>query len=86
MLLVPCPHCGDRDESEFDYGGRAIDSPALQADLTQWHEAIHLPDSIESNVTEIWFHTAGCECWIKLQRNIHTHEFQNPVISNKGHT
>ena len=24
MLLIPCPHCGPRDESEFTYGGPAV--------------------------------------------------------------
>ncbi len=23
MLLIPCPNCGPRDETEFHYGGQA---------------------------------------------------------------
>ena len=23
MLLIPCPHCGERDETEFRCGGEA---------------------------------------------------------------
>lgn len=23
MLLIPCPYCGDRPETEFSYGGEA---------------------------------------------------------------
>ena len=76
MLLIPCPHCGERDESEFDYGGRAINLPDLDANLTSWHEAIHLSQSDEPVINEVWFHSAGCECWIQLKRDSRTHEFQ----------
>ena len=34
MLLIPCPHCGPRDESEFDYGGRALRLPDLEVAST----------------------------------------------------
>ncbi|MFT5115187.1 MAG: heterotetrameric sarcosine oxidase delta subunit [Parasphingorhabdus sp.] len=77
MLLIPCPHCGERDESEFDYGGRATDFPELQANQSVWYRAIHLSDVNEVIVNEVWFHAAGCECWIEVQRNIRTHEFQS---------
>ena len=75
MLLIPCPHCGERDENEFDYGGRAIDFPDLTADSANWHEALHLPVANNNIVEEVWFHTAGCECWIRLRRDIRNHDF-----------
>ena len=86
MLLIPCPHCGERDECEFAYGGHAVDFPELQADLSAWHHAIHLADISDDNVTEVWFHADGCECWILLQRNIRTHEFHelNKLDQSQG--
>jgi heterotetrameric sarcosine oxidase delta subunit len=74
-MLIPCPHCGNRDENEFDYGGRAVDLPELSADASQWHQALHLPDTGKNIVDEYWFHAAGCECWISLQRCLSTHVF-----------
>jgi heterotetrameric sarcosine oxidase delta subunit len=76
MLLIPCPHCGERDESEFNYGGRVADFPELQADMSTWYRAIHLPDVNDPIVNEVWFHASGCECWIQVKRDIRTHEFQ----------
>ena len=75
MLLIPCPHCGERDESEFDYGGRALELPALDASLQQWHEALHLGDRSGTCAEEFWYHAAGCERWIRLHRRLSDHSF-----------
>jgi heterotetrameric sarcosine oxidase delta subunit len=75
MLLIPCPHCGERDESEFDYGGRAVALPRLNATTDEWHQALHLGNNNEDCVDEYWYHYAGCECWIRLRRNLSNHDF-----------
>ena len=75
MLLIPCPHCGPRDESEFHYGGRATALPELNATPSSWHEAVHLRQPVNAELQEYWFHSAGCEQWIKLQRDPATHAF-----------
>jgi sarcosine oxidase subunit delta len=74
MLLIPCPHCGARDESEFDYGGRAIAFPALDATLQAWHQAVHLGCDGERTAEEYWYHAAGCERWIQVTRDLLSHE------------
>ena len=75
MLLIPCPHCGERDESEFDYGGRALALPALDATTREWHQALHLGNDSEDCADEYWYHSAGCERWIRLRRNLSNHVF-----------
>ena len=75
MLLIKCPWCGERDESEFDYGGRALDWPALDAGRDAWHTALHLGNEDAPTVDELWYHGAGCERWIRLRRDLSTHEF-----------
>jgi heterotetrameric sarcosine oxidase delta subunit len=75
MLLIPCPHCGDRDEVEFDYGGRALDWPSLDAGLNAWHATAHLGNDNAEVVEELWYHGAGCERWIRLRRHLSTHQF-----------
>ena len=83
MLLIPCPHCGERDEAEFDYGGRAIDWPALDADQNAWHQAIHLGNDAANIVEESWYHAAGCERWIRLRRHLATHRFVDNDTGNR---
>ena len=75
MLLIPCPNCGERDESEFDYGGRAISYPELSASSAEWHRVVHLRDNPQGQIEEFWYHASGCECWIRLSRDLVTHEF-----------
>ncbi|MFT5506391.1 MAG: sarcosine oxidase delta subunit, partial [Gammaproteobacteria bacterium] len=41
MLLITCPYCGERDQSEFVHGGRKVEFPALEAGAAEWHQAIH---------------------------------------------
>lgn len=74
MLLIPCPNCGERDESEFDYGGRAISYPELTASQAEWHQVIHLRENPRGEIEEYWYHAGGCECWIRLSRDLLTHE------------
>jgi heterotetrameric sarcosine oxidase delta subunit len=86
MLLIPCPHCGDRDESEFDYGGPALHFPELSADIAEWYRTVHEPEIDESELDELWFHAAGCGCWIKTRRNIRTHTFQDSTQDKRRQT
>ena len=82
MLLIPCPNCGARDESEFDYGGPAIALPTLEASTSDWHQALHLSSTTDQWVDEHWYHSAGCECWIRIRRNLVTHEIDDVVTSH----
>lgn len=77
MLLIPCPHCGPRDESEFSYGGAARPLPALDGKTTtqDWHEALHLRKNSKGPISELWYHGDGCECWITVTRDTASHRF-----------
>ena len=46
MLRIPCPHCGERDYTEFRYGGDATKvRPAHgSGDLKTWHDHVFLLD------------------------------------------
>ena len=77
MLLIPCPNCGERDESEFDYGGIAIQYPALDELVSEWHKVLHQRDYSTETIEELWYHQSGCESWFKVRRNLITHEFES---------
>jgi len=75
MLLVPCPWCGDREEVEFWYGGRAeIAYPAEPASLTdeEWAEWLFFRDNPKGTFRERWVHTHGCRRWFDLERDTAT--------------
>ncbi|MDN5877601.1 MAG: sarcosine oxidase subunit delta, partial [Brevibacterium sp.] len=48
MLLIDCPHCGPRDETEFHYGGQAhVAYPADPHALSdrEWAEFLFYRDN-----------------------------------------
>jgi heterotetrameric sarcosine oxidase delta subunit len=81
MLLIPCPYCGGRDESEFSYGGPAIKYPDVERSVSieSWHRVLHLSDNSATVIREYWYHGAGCECWIEINRDLETHEITSPA-------
>ena len=77
MLLIGCPWCGDRDETEFHYGGQAhIARPKEPDALTdeEWADFLFMRDNPKGEFAERWMHSAGCRRWFNVRRNTVTHE------------
>ena len=74
MLILPCPHCGPRDHSEFRYGGDATKArPDLgEADAKPWHNHVFLFDNPKGAHKEFWQHVLGCRQWIVVERDTFT--------------
>lgn len=77
MIVIPCPHCGPRDEAEFAYRGDAtvtrpgedekfFDYVYTRANPRGWH-------------LEWWHHAAGCRAVLKVLRHTLTHEVRAAV-------
>ena len=76
MLLIPCPFCGPRNESEFAYGGPALaPRPADPAALSDaaWVEWLTVPPNPMGPVEERWWHARGCGRWLTVTRDTVTH-------------
>lgn len=72
MLLLNCPWCGPRDETEFHYGGQAhIDFPRNPAELDdrQWAEYVFYRDNPQGPFAERWMHATGCRRWFNALRD-----------------
>jgi len=79
MLLIPCPYCGPRDESEFTCGGEAhIARPAEPDRLSDadWADYLFMRDNPKGEFAERWFHTAGCRRWFNAVRSTVTYGFR----------
>ena len=75
MIRIKCPYCGERDHSEFTYGGDgSIVYPSLDAPTEEWVSAIFFRENIYGLQTETWHHTNGCRLWLKVKRSTITHE------------
>ncbi len=62
MLRIPCPFCGERDESEFHYGGepKPRPGPAEAVDDATWGAYLHDRGNAKGPHEEIWHHLGGC--------------------------
>lgn len=72
MLLIRCPWCGDRNETEFHYGGQAHvrhpeDPHAL--DDQEWGRYLFVRDNPRGEFAERWSHSAGCRRWFNIRRD-----------------
>jgi sarcosine oxidase subunit delta len=75
VLLIPCPWCGARAQSEFNYGGDAtLKRPAPDAPVEAWTAFVYQRDNPAGPHDELWFHGAGCRQWFRVRRDTRTHE------------
>jgi sarcosine oxidase subunit alpha len=77
MLLLDCPHCGPRDETEFHYGGQAhVAYPESPADLSdaEWAQYLFFRDNPKGPFAERWAHSAGCRKWFHVVRDTATYQ------------
>ncbi len=78
MLLIHCPWCGRRDESEFSYGGEAgITRPAEPDALTdeQWADYLFMRTNPRGRHRELWNHSSGCRRWFVAERDTVSYRF-----------
>lgn len=80
-MLIPCPHCGPRDSSEFTYLGDATRKrPELDnTDVEAWSAYVYERDNPKGQHQEFWHHLTGCRQWLVVERNTATHEVLSAV-------
>ena len=86
MLDIKCPHCGNRSQKEFAYGGDgSVKRPELSQNVSdeKWNEFLYLRKSPRGKHIELWHHVAGCRQWFKVQRNTVTHEIFQTTKMNE---
>lgn len=77
MLIIDCPFCGPRTESEFSYGGQAhvaYPEDPYALDDRQWAEYLFYRDNPRGAYAERWVHSTGCRKWFNAVRDTSTYE------------
>ena len=77
MLIITCPFCGPRDETEFINGGPAREQRATEPDAlsdSKWIDYLLVAPNPMGPVTEEWWHVMGCSRWFYVTRHTLTHE------------
>ena len=70
MLLITCPHCGPRPETDFAYAGEAhlVRNPAA-ADDEAWTAHLYLRSNPKGRQVERWRHAHGCGRYFNAVRD-----------------
>ena len=79
MLLIPCPNCGEREETEFHYGGAAhvpYPEDPFELDDQQWARYLFYRANPRGLLSERWSHAVGCRRWFNAVRDTVTYEFK----------
>jgi methylglutamate dehydrogenase subunit B len=75
MLRIPCPWCGERDETEFRYRGDASRArPAADAGLEAFNTFVFQRDNPCGWHVEWWLHVGGCRRLLRVVRHTLSHE------------
>ncbi|MBT3426277.1 MAG: sarcosine oxidase subunit delta [Gammaproteobacteria bacterium] len=77
MLLIKCPWCGSRAETEFSCGGEAdISRPVEPASLSDeaWADYLFMRKNTRGWHRELWNHSQGCRQWFVVERNTVTYQ------------
>ena len=86
MLLLTCPFCGERDESEFVFGGplRARREKLAGAGDTEWIAWLTVAPNPKGPVREKWCHAHGCGTWMTIERDTLTHRIISTGATSHG--
>lgn len=72
MLLIQCPWCGSRDQTEFSYHGEAHLKRAQdpqQLSEPQWGDYVFFRTNAKGLHYERWRHSHGCRRWFNAIRD-----------------
>lgn len=86
MLLIECPWCGPRAESEFTCGGEAdIARPVEPEKLSdrEWGDYLFMRKNPRGVHREQWLHAHGCRRWFVVTRD--TVSYQIHDYQKLGH-
>ena len=75
MLLIECPFCGIRDQSEFTNGGEAhVKRPDGSKEISdhEWGEYVFVRANPKGIFYERWVHSHGCRKWFNCVRDTST--------------
>jgi heterotetrameric sarcosine oxidase delta subunit len=76
MLLIVCPHCGPRNDSEFTYQGEPRVRPTPDTSPAVWRRYLYEETNAAGWATEQWFHAMGCRRFLHIERHTVTNEIR----------
>lgn len=76
MLLIKCPYCGSRPETEFAFRGEAhIARPGPEASGEDIADFLYVRSNTKGLMAERWRHVSGCGRYFNAVRHTVTDKF-----------
>ena len=71
MMVIACPFCGPRTESEFLWSGEPVRRPdaTVGGDGAALADLLYARDNVRGPHEELWWHKHGCRAWFRVRRN-----------------
>ena len=87
MHEIPCPWCGPRAQTEFEYccDASVVDERFDEESTGEALERVFIRDDYIGVHREIWQHVAGCRGWLRLERHNRTHEIRGAEPCRPDH-
>jgi len=84
-MRITCPVCGERPVSEFTYEGDAtVTMPALDASVEEWNAYVYDRENPRGPHAELWQHSQGCRCFVRVERDTVSHAISNVTLVGKA--
>ena len=73
-FLLTCPNCGDREVTDFSFGGEAIPRPKSKPSERELNVYNYFRRNVAGVQREWWYHRSGCRAWFLADRDTTTNE------------
>ena len=83
-MLIPCPHCGLRSHEEFATLGEVRGPRPSTADAAAFADYVYLRTNQPGLHREHWFHAAGCQAWLVVERDTQTHAIHGAWLAGSA--
>ena len=72
-FLLTCPNCGQREITDFVYGGEVVERPERPTER-QLRAYNYMRANRAGVQREWWYHRSGCALWFLADRDTRTNE------------
>jgi heterotetrameric sarcosine oxidase delta subunit len=73
-FVLTCPNCGEREVTDFAYGGEVTNRPRGTPSLRELCEYNYFRSNVAGVQREWWYHRSGCRTWFLADRDTRTNE------------
>jgi heterotetrameric sarcosine oxidase delta subunit len=73
-FLLTCPNCGEREVTDFAFGGEAIPRPKSRPSERELNTYNYFRRNVAGVQREWWYHRSGCRAWFLADRDTTSNE------------